>query len=124
MTKTTRWMAGIAAATVCSTLLLNLQGAGGDGKALFERRCGGCHALETDHEGPRLRGVVGRRAGSVPSFDYSKALRGAKFTWNPAMLDKWLTDTESVVPGNDMTFRVPKEDERAAIIDYLNSLKP
>ena len=93
-----------------------------DGKALFQRRCTGCHALDADHEGPRLRGVVGRVAGTVPTFQYSEALRNAKHTWDEAKLDKWLTDTESVVPDNDMSFRVPKQEERAAIIAYLKSL--
>jgi cytochrome c len=93
-----------------------------DGKALFERRCNGCHALDADHEGPRLKGVVGRMAGSVKTFQYSKSLQNAGFKWDEAKLDKWLTDTESVVPDNDMSFRVPKQEERAAIIAYLKSL--
>jgi len=78
--------------------------------------------LDADHEGPRLKGVVGRMAASVKSFQYSAPLKNAKFTWDEATLDKWLTDTESVVPDNDMTFRVPKAEERAAIIAYLKSL--
>ena len=93
-----------------------------DGKALFEKRCTGCHALDADHEGPRLRGVVGRAAGTVQSFKYSEALKNAKHTWDEAKLENWLTDTESVVPDNDMSFRVPKPEERAAIISYLKSL--
>jgi len=93
-----------------------------DGKALFERRCTGCHALDADHEGPRLKGVVGRMAGTVKTFQYSTPLQKAGFTWDEARLDKWLTDTESVVPDNDMSFRVPKSEERAAIIAYLKSL--
>ncbi|MCU1336734.1 MAG: cytochrome c class [Bryobacterales bacterium] len=93
-----------------------------DGQALFQRRCSGCHALDADHEGPRLRGVVGRAAGSVKTFQYSDALKNAKHTWDEANLDKWLTDTESVVPDNDMSFRVPKQEERVAIISYLKSL--
>ncbi len=93
-----------------------------DGEALFQKRCTGCHALDTDHEGPRLRGVVGRAAGSVKTFQYSDALKNAKQTWDEAALDKWLTDTESVVPDNDMAFRVPQPEERAAIISYLKSL--
>jgi cytochrome c len=93
-----------------------------DGQSLFQRRCAGCHALDADHEGPRLRGVVGRAAGSVKTFQYSEALKNAKHTWNEANLDKWLTDTESVVPDNDMSFRVPNQEERAAIISYLKSL--
>ena len=95
---------------------------GQDGKSLFEKRCSGCHALDADHEGPRLRGVFGRPAGSVKTFKYSDALQKAKVTWDEAELDKWLTDTESIVPDNDMGFRVPKQEERAAIISYLKSL--
>jgi cytochrome c len=96
--------------------------AGQDGKSLFEKRCSGCHALDADHEGPRLRGVFGRPAAKVKTFKYSEALQKAKVTWDEVELDKWLTDTESIVPDNDMGFRVPKQEERAAIISYLKSL--
>jgi cytochrome c len=89
------------------------------GKELFERRCGGCHALDRDKEGPRLRGVYGRVAGSVDSFQYSDALKKSKVTWNETTLDKWLTDTEKLVPDNDMSFHVEKPDERGEIITYL-----
>jgi cytochrome c len=95
---------------------------GPDGKSLFEKRCSGCHALDADHEGPRLRGVFGRPAGKVTSFKYSEALQRAKVTWDEAELNKWLTDTESIAPDNDMGFRVPKQEERTAIIAYLKSI--
>ena len=96
--------------------------AGQEGQDLFQKRCSGCHALDADHEGPRLRGVVGRAAGTVKTFQYSDGLKNAKFTWDETTLDKWLTDTESVVPDNDMSFQVSKPEERAAIISYLKSL--
>ena len=51
------------------------------GKELFEKRCSGCHALDKDKEGPRLRGVYGRTSGTVPSFKYSDALKAAHITW-------------------------------------------
>ena len=89
------------------------------GEELFDRRCGGCHALDRDKEGPRLRGVYGRAAGSVDSFPYSGALKKSKITWTAEKLDKWLTDTEKLVPDNDMTFHVEKPDERGEIIAYL-----
>ncbi len=92
------------------------------GKAVFEKRCAGCHALDEDHEGPRLKGVFGRTAGTVKTFKYSTPLQNAGFVWDEAKLDKWLTDTDSVVPENDMAFRVPKAEERTAIIAYLKSL--
>jgi cytochrome c len=90
-----------------------------DGGELFERRCSGCHSLDKDKEGPRLRGVYGRAAGSVSGFEYSDALKASHITWGAATLDKWLADPEQVVPANDMAFRLVKPDERAAIIDYL-----
>jgi cytochrome c2 len=70
----------------------------GSGKDLFERRCGGCHALDRDKEGPRLGGVYGRRAGSVDTFDYSEALKAANITWNDESLEKWLSDPSRWCP--------------------------
>lgn len=91
------------------------------GQQLFERRCTGCHSLDRNTEGPRLRTVYGRRAGSIAEFAYSDAMRSAQFTWDAASLDRWLTDTRSVVPNNDMDFRVERAEERAAIIAFLKS---
>jgi cytochrome c len=91
------------------------------GKQLFEKRCTGCHSLDQDKEGPRLRNVYGRTAGSISTFKYSDALKSAHVTWDDVSLDKWLTDTESLVPDNDMTFHVPKADERADIIRFLKA---
>jgi cytochrome c len=89
------------------------------GKELFERRCGGCHALDRDKEGPRLRGVYGRAAGSVDSFQYSDALKNSKIIWDDESLEKWLAGPEQFVPGNDMAFHLEKADERRGIIAYL-----
>ena len=89
------------------------------GKELFEKRCGGCHSLDRDKEGPRLRGAYGRSAGSVDSFQYSEALKKSKIKWTEATLEKWLTDTEKLVPDNDMAFHVEKPEERTEIIAYL-----
>jgi len=89
------------------------------GKQLFEKRCNGCHSLDQDKEGPRLRNVYGRKAGSVSTFRYSDALKSAQFTWNDVSLEKWLSSPESVVTDTDMNFSVPKPDERAAIIRFL-----
>jgi cytochrome c len=93
-----------------------------NGKDLFARRCGGCHSLDRPMEGPPLRNVYGRRAGSFPDFRYSEALKNSRVTWNEDLLEKWLTDTEALVPDNDMSFRVASHDERRDIIAYLKSL--
>jgi cytochrome c len=92
------------------------------GKELFERRCTGCHALDGGKVGPRLRGVYGRAAGSDPSFPYSESIRKSGVKWDSNSLDKWLTDPDLFIPDNDMAFRVPNADERAAIIGYLKEL--
>ncbi len=92
-----------------------------DGKALFERRCGGCHALDRDKEGPRLGGVYGRTAGSVASFQYSDALKKSGIQWTETTLEKWLTDTEKLVPDTDMVYHVKSGAERSEIIAYLKT---
>ena len=97
-------------------------GDGVKGKEVFQRRCGGCHSLDRSMEGPRLRGVYGRRSGSARDFQYSESLKKAKITWNDEALDKWLTDTEALVPDNDMSFRVQSLEERRDIIAYLKTL--
>lgn len=86
---------------------------------LFDKRCGGCHALDRDKEGPQLHGVYGRKAGSVTSFQYSDALKKSEIVWTEETLERWLTDTDKLVPNNDMTFHVEKAEERRAIITYL-----
>jgi cytochrome c len=89
------------------------------GQSAFEKRCTGCHALDHEKTGPRLAGVVGRKAGTVPGFPYSDAVKKSGVVWNDTELDKWLTDPESMIPDNDMTFRLDDPAERAAIIAFL-----
>lgn len=93
-----------------------------DGATLFGRRCGGCHSLDTDKEGPHLRDVYGRKAGQVHGFVYSEALKKAGTTWDEPTLDKWLTEPGDLVPGTEMDFRVPGAEERKDIIAYLKHL--
>jgi cytochrome c len=89
------------------------------GRAAFEKRCTGCHALDHDKEGPRLAGVLGRRAGSVPGFPYSEAIKRSAVVWNEAVIDKWMTDPDTVIPDSDMAFRLSSSSERADIIAFL-----
>jgi cytochrome c len=101
-------------------------GAKGDavaGRSAFEKRCSGCHALGLDKEGPRLAGVVGRKAGAIFRFPYSEAVKKSSVVWNEAALDKWLTDPEALIPDSDMAFRLDNAVERAAIIAFLKETK-
>jgi cytochrome c len=123
----------LLAITSCLTLWVALlsfvalprlgQAESGDrGKELFEKRCSGCHALDKEKEGPRLRGVLGRISGTVPSFQYSDALKAAHITWDAATLDKWLSGPDQFVPDTDMAFQLVKAEERAEVIAYLKQL--
>jgi len=89
------------------------------GKAVFEKRCTGCHALQGDREGPRLAGVFGRKAGTVAGFTYSTGLKKSGLIWNDATLDKWLSDPDLMVRDNNMSFSVPKATERRDLIAFL-----
>jgi cytochrome c len=92
------------------------------GKDLFVRRCSGCHAPDLNKEGPRLRGVYGRKAASAPGFAYSGALKKLGIRWDDAGLDRWLSDPDSMAPDTDMGFSLKDAKEREAVIAYLKSL--
>ena len=92
------------------------------GKALFEKRCTGCHTLTANKEGPRLQGVYGRSSGTVAGFAYSAALKKAQVVWDDKSLEKWLADPDAFVPGNDMDFLVSKAQERQDLISYLRQV--
>lgn len=115
------WIGGIIGSTflIPASVGAATTGNAANGKALFERRCTGCHSLDNNKEGPRLHGVYGRKAGSVADFTYSDPLKAANFNWDEASLDKWLTNPDAVVPDNDMAFRVTNPQERADIIEFL-----
>ena len=73
--------------------------------------------------GPRHRGVVGRRAGSLEDYSYSAALKGSGLTWDEATLDRWLTNPSALVPGTKMFFKIDDAQSRADIIAFLKEQK-
>ena len=81
--------------------------------------CMACHALDDNDIGPKHRGVVGRRAGSVGDYSYSPALKASNLTWDEATLDRWLTNPSALVPGTKMFFKIDDARNRADIIAYL-----
>ena len=89
------------------------------GGALYESRCFGCHSLDANRIGPMHRGVFGRKAGSVADFAYSPAVKNSTIVWDESTLDRWLTNTQAVIPGTRMNFRVANPEDRADIIAFL-----
>jgi cytochrome c len=88
------------------------------GEELYEA-CQVCHSLDKNDVGPRHRGVFGRKAASLPDYDYSDALKSANIVWNEEALDKWLTDPQAVAPGAKMFFHLDNPQDRADVIAYL-----
>lgn len=89
-------------------------------------QCAACHSVEPGRNGvgPSLAGVAGRKAASLPGFNYSAALRNSGLTWNAASLDKWLTSPQRTVPGTRMPFTgIPDPARRKQVVDYLLTLK-
>ncbi len=92
------------------------------GQSLYQA-CMGCHSLDDNDVGPKHRGVVGRRAGTVPDYAYSSALKASGITWDPVNLDRWLTNPQALVPGAKMYFSIANPQSRADLIAYLAKQK-
>ena len=91
------------------------------GEAVYAR-CLGCHALAYDRTGPRHCALIGRRAGSVPGFAYSTAMKSSDIVWTARALDRFLEDPTRAVPGTSMGYAGVKDPaERAALIAYLRN---
>jgi len=87
--------------------------------------CSACHSSNgASGVGPTLKGVYGRKSGSVGGFAYSRAMRTAGLTWDDKSLDSFLADPQKAIPGNHMPFPgVPDAKQRAEVIDYLKTVK-
>ena len=83
-------------------------------------RCLACHALAYDRVGPRHCGLFGRRAGSVPQFSYSTAMKKSGIVWNEKTLDHFLAKPLKMVPGSAMTYDgVADPNDRSDLIACL-----
>jgi cytochrome c len=96
------------------------------GAAVFQR-CAICHSNTKGAGakiGPNLFGVVGRKAGTMPDFPYSAAMKGAGFVWTPEKLQAYIQHPQQVVPGNRMAFAgVSSKADDADLVAYLSTLK-
>jgi len=99
---------------------------GGDpaaGRLVF-RKCQACHSMEPGKNmlGPSLAGIIGRKAGSEPGYNYSPAMKQANMVWDAKTLGAYLSDPQKVVPGNKMPFPGLKtDDDRADVIAFFAS---
>jgi glucose/arabinose dehydrogenase/cytochrome c2 len=123
----------LLAATLSAGTASAQDGLGGDaarGKAFFQISCAVCHSPELGpdntvvmKQGPSLVGVMGRPAGSLPHFNYTKAIRLSALTWSPTTLYRFLDNPMVVVPGTTMPIPVADPRNRADVIAYLATLR-
>jgi cytochrome c len=78
------------------------------GRRTFQQ-CASCHVVDSDSNGfgPHLKGVVGRKAGSVPGYAYSQAMQeagAAGLVWDEAALSDFLASPSRKMPGTKMRF--------------------
>lgn len=92
------------------------------GEEIYNSRCIACHSPDANRVGPKHRGVVGRTAGTVPDFNYSKAVKGSGVVWSEETLDRWLTNPQAFIPGQRMNFKVADPADRADLLAYLKTL--
>ncbi len=88
-------------------------------------QCAGCHSTEPGKNlfGPSLAGISKRRAGSLPGYAYSPALKKSGIAWNAQSLDRWLASPQKAVPGTKMPLAgVPDPAARKALVTYLLTL--
>lgn len=92
------------------------------GKNVFTR-CSGCHQVGPGAQngaGPELNGIIGQKAGVVPGFAFSDAMKNSGITWDVPTLAAYLKSPRTVVPGNKMAFPgLPKAQDVADVIAYL-----
>lgn len=89
------------------------------GQQLYQTRCSTCHSIDYNGVGPAHKGLFGRKAGSLPNYQYSPAVQASGIVWNEKTIDKWLTNPEKLIPGQKMGFMVASPKERADLIAYL-----
>jgi len=99
--------------------------AAADSQLTFNNVCRTCHTLkEGDNRlGPNLHNIIGRKAGSVPDYGYSSAMKDGDLTWDKATLDRFIANPDQVVPGNKMKpyGGLTSAEERAKIIAFLEA---
>ena len=94
------------------------------GERVF-KKCSACHMIAADGKnmiGPNLWGVIGRKAGEVPGYNYSKAMLAYAKDWSFEEMNSYLIKPQAYVKGTKMAFAgLRKEKDRASVILYLNS---
>ena len=94
-----------------------------DGEKVF-KKCAACHSINkggANKIGPALWGVLGRQAGSIADYKYSKALAAHGKSWTFEEMNGFLIKPKDWIKGTKMAFAgLKNENDRAAVILYMN----
>jgi cytochrome c len=113
---------GACAALAAMSPPVAARGNAARGAAIYER-CAACHSLGHSRTGPKHCGLLGRRAGSVPDFDYSPALRASGIVWSERTLDRFLAAPTKMVPGTSMGYAgIEDPRDREDLIAWLGEV--
>ena len=101
-----------------------------NGRRLFEATCTPCHNFDEDASPDiygqtlNLYGVIGRKAASIPNFEYSDAMKATNRTWDAQSVASFIAAPRKFVPGTRMELPgVPDPEVRRAIIEFLSTAK-
>ena len=94
------------------------------GEKVF-KKCSACHMIASDGKnkiGPNLWGVIGRKAGAISDYNYSKAMLAYAKEWTFEEMNSYLIKPQAYIKGTKMAFAgLRKEKDRASVILYMNS---
>ena len=115
----------VVTGTITAILIFSIANAADpvNGKKVF-KKCAACHSLQQGKNkiGPPLNNLLGRKAGSVEGYKYSKAMKNSSVVWNEESLDKFLTKPRKFIPKTKMSFRgIKKKSLRDDLISFLKS---
>ena len=95
------------------------------GKKVF-KKCKACHKMKAGKNGvgPHLVGMIGREAGAVEGFKYSKAMAGSGLVWDAETLTGFLTKPKKYLKGTKMTFNgLKKPADIEKVLAYIASVE-
>ena len=94
------------------------------GEKVF-KKCTACHMIAAGGKnmiGPNLWSVIGRQAGVVSDYKYSKAMVAYGKEWTFEEMNSYLIKPQAYVKGTKMAFAgLKKEKDRASVILFMNS---
>ncbi len=94
------------------------------GETVFTHKCKTCHQIgegAKNFVGPELNGLIGRKTGAVPNYNYSPANKESGITWDEATLKEYLVNPQAKIPNTKMILPggIPKESDRDDVTAYI-----